>query len=277
MRKNRFLTRLSSGSFVVAVAAGAVLLTDGVSHAASPTRIPQVMVAAPATTTTVATTKLDTSPSSPVTYGTQVTLTATISAAPAGAAPAGVVQFKDGSTPLNSPVPVSYSTASNGTVTGTASTSTPDLTPGTHSLTAMFIPSDPTLTSTSPSNSVNFTVTPSPGTTTTCPTTTILHESPGTTDLLSPFKVELAAKLTDSCGKSLDGQLISFYGDDHKLLGQATTDKNGVAQCSAQEDPLAHIVYGITAGYVAYFPGDGIYLSSTQHAPGTIEIFPSGK
>jgi hypothetical protein len=100
-----------------------------------------VFQANPAATTTA----LGVTPSSPVAAGTGETLTATITP---GAA--GTVQFMDGSTPLGSPVMET---------TGSASTSA-TLTSGTHSLTAVFTPADPTSFIGSTSPSVAYTVNP---------------------------------------------------------------------------------------------------------------------
>jgi hypothetical protein len=242
MRKNRFLTRLSSGSFVVVVATGAVLLTDGVSHAATATS-PQVTTAAKTTT------ELDVSTTS-VTYGTPVTLTATIN----DLATAGTVQFKDGNN-----TNLGKATISN----GKASRSIDTLPPGLHSLTAEFTPTDPA-TSGSTSDPVTLMVTRQE---------TILTESPGTMYLLSISKVELAAKLTEApTGKPIEGRMIDFYGSDGQLLCHASTNATGLAQCSGAEDVLGHIVRGVPGGYEADFLGDDYYGPSTQNASGTIGI-----
>jgi hypothetical protein len=243
MRKNRFLTRLSSGAFVVAVATGAVLLTDGVSDAAATAASPQVTTAATTTTT-----ELDVSATS-VTYGTPVTLTATITPAAAG-----TVQFKDGNN-----TNLGETTVSNGKASRSIST----LTPGRHSLTAEFTPTDPA-TSGSTSDPVTLVVTRQE---------TILTESPGTMYLLSISKVELAAKLTEApTGKPIEGRMIDFYGSDGQLLCHASTNATGLAQCSGAEDVLGHIVRGVPGGYEAEFLGDDYYGPSTQNASGTIGI-----
>ncbi|MGH3815033.1 MAG: Ig-like domain-containing protein [Pseudonocardiaceae bacterium] len=91
-------------------------------------------------------TTMTTSPASQVAQGTPVTLTAAI--APATAA--GTVQFKDGATNLGDPVAVSN---------GTASASTSTLAVGSHSLTAVFTPSDPAAANPSTSPAVPLTVT----------------------------------------------------------------------------------------------------------------------
>lgn len=97
-------------------------------------------VTAPATPTTTA---LVASPSNSAPLGDAVTLTATVS--PSGAA--GTVQFRDGGNVLTD-VP---------TVGGVATFSTSDLTTGSHTLTAVFLPSGPDY-STSTSSSVSYTI-----------------------------------------------------------------------------------------------------------------------
>jgi hypothetical protein len=146
---------------------------------------------------------------------------------------------------------------------GIASRSISKLTPGEHSLTAVFTPTD----STSPesvSEPVTLVVTRQE---------TILTESPGTMYLVSLSNVELAAKLTEApTGKPVEGRMIDFYGDDHKLLCHASTDATGLARCRGPEDVLGHIVHGVLGGYEADFLGDEYYGPSTQNASGTIGI-----
>jgi hypothetical protein len=90
---------------------------------------------APAATTSTA---LAVTPASPQPVGTALTLTATLT--PSGAV--GSVQFKDGVTNLGSAVAVSG---------GTAHITNSTLAAGTHSLTAVFTPTDPTAFTTSTS------------------------------------------------------------------------------------------------------------------------------
>jgi hypothetical protein len=120
--KNGFLSWLWSRALVVVVAAGVVLLTEGVSADARPS------VSAPQVMATGTSTGLTTCPDSPVPYGTRVTLTAKVTPATA----TGTVKFTDGTTAELGTVPVSSN--------GTASVSTEALTIGTHSLTAVFTP-----------------------------------------------------------------------------------------------------------------------------------------
>ncbi len=147
MYKNKFLSRLLSAAFVSTVTAGAALLTDGVSDAATPSvSVRQAM----ATSTS---TELTTCPTSPITQGNSVTLTARVTPATA----TGTVKFTDETTD---------GTADLGTVpvsrNGTTSVSTKALTTGTHSLTAAFTPANTTLF-TGSFSTVSLTVTATEG------------------------------------------------------------------------------------------------------------------
>lgn len=245
MRKNRFLTRLSSGAFVVVVAAGAALLTDGVSDAASAAASPQVTTAAKADTAT----ELNVSATS-VTSGTPVRLTAKISPADA----AGTVQFKEGNNTNLGQADVRKGKAWLDST----------LTPGEHSLIAVFTPAADSANLGSVSEPVTLMVTRQG---------TILTQSPGTMYLVSPSSVELAAKLTEAAtGQPVEGRMIDFYGNDHKLLCHASTDTTGLARCRGPEDVPGHIVHGVLGGYEAKFLGDKYYDPSTQNASGTIGI-----
>ncbi len=102
-----------------------------------------------ATTPTATTTVLEVSPGSPAAANTVETLTATIS--PPGVT--GAVQFKDGSASIGGPVAVSG---------GPASTTT-TLAPGTHSLIAVFTPTDLTGAHGSSSAVVSSVVSAPPG------------------------------------------------------------------------------------------------------------------
>jgi hypothetical protein len=102
-----------------------------------------------ATTPTITTTTLEVSPSSPPAGTTVETLTATIS--PPGVI--GWVQFQDGTCSIGDPVAVSDDSASTTTT----------LAPGTHSLTAVFTPTDLTGTRGSTSAAVAAVVSAPPG------------------------------------------------------------------------------------------------------------------
>lgn len=90
------------------------------------------------------TTRLTVTPASPAVEGTVQTLTATVSPSAA----AGLVQFKDRTNHIGSPVPVS-----NGTARATAT-----LAVGTHSLTAVFTSTNPSMFASSTSAAVSYVV-----------------------------------------------------------------------------------------------------------------------
>jgi hypothetical protein len=244
--RKRFLTRLSSGVLVVAVATGGVLLTGGVSHAA-PLVTPQV---------TATTTQLTSSPASPVAQGNPVTLTAAVTPTTA----AGTVQFMDGTADLGDPV-----VASN----GAASVSTSELAVGSHQLTAVFTPTNPATYGPSTSPAVTFVVT-APTVAAATRRVSILTQSTASIDLLPLPKVELAAKLTDAVtGEPITARMIDFYGGGQELC-QAPTDMYGWVHCAAAENFGPQTVNEIVAGYEAVFSGDRDYGPSTQHAAATI-------
>jgi hypothetical protein len=245
MRKNRFLIRLSAGAFVIVVAAGAVLLTDGVSDAASTAASPQVTT----TTTPISPTiTLSTSPISPVTYGTPVTLTAMIDQAAAG-----TVQFKDNNTNLGGAVFVNNHKASMPIST---------LTGGQHPLTAEFTPTDSATYGPSTSNTVTLVVKQS----------TILTEFTGSIDLLPPTEVELVAKLTTTDGP-VASRRIDFSAGRQELC-TASTDVNGWARCSAPENWGPQTAKELFGGFDAVFSGDDEYFPSSQQASATIGTAP---
>lgn len=253
MRQNGFLIWLSSGAFVATVAAGAALLTEGVSNAIPPTSLRQVMATSTPTVTL--------SPSASSVYqGELVTLTATISPATAGD-----VQFRDGSTNLGDPVPVN-----NGTAMAILQTSM--LTVSTHLLTAVFTPT------TAGSSSTTSTAVPlevrAPSGATTTRQATILTQSKGSIDAVPPPDVELAATLTQATtGQAVTGRTIKFYGGD-QLLCQATTDATGLAQCSGAENLGTQTAKEVVAGYDAVFTGDAEYGPSSQHTSATVGTAP---
>jgi Bacterial Ig-like domain (group 3) len=106
-----------------------------------------IVVNAPAGATATNTT-LTTSPAATVAQGYPMALTATVTPATA----VGTVQFRDGTTNFGNSVVVS-----NGIASGSAST----LGPGTHTLTAVFTPTDPAAFNPSMSSEVPLTVTDS--------------------------------------------------------------------------------------------------------------------
>ncbi|MFK0158125.1 Ig-like domain repeat protein [Streptomyces sp. NPDC090493] len=113
----------------------------------------------PVPSVTATTTTLAATPASPVVAGTSVKLTATV--APNTAA--GTVQFKDGTQAVGSPVAVSA---------GTAALTTSALAAGSHSLTAVFTPSDAAVYAPSASTALPYTVKVKPPTVVTAPKVT---------------------------------------------------------------------------------------------------------
>ncbi|MGH3695384.1 MAG: Ig-like domain repeat protein [Pseudonocardiaceae bacterium] len=145
MRSSRSFHRPTAGTFLVAVAAGAVLLPlAGPSSAAPPVSNLQITRA---TAVQVSSDVLAPSMTSAVTQGAPVTLIAAVTPATA----AGTVQFMDGMTAVGDPV-----TVTNGAALATTSTSA--LAVGSHALTAVFTPADKVYgPSTSPALSLTVT------------------------------------------------------------------------------------------------------------------------
>lgn len=144
MRGSRSFHRPTAGTFLVAAAAGAVLLPlGGLSSAAPPASNPETR----ATTVQVVSDALTPSLTSAVAQGAPVTLIAAVSPATA----VGTVQFMDGMTTLGNPV-----TVTNGAASTTTSTSA--LAVGSHALTAVFTPANKVYSpSTSPALSLTVT------------------------------------------------------------------------------------------------------------------------
>ncbi len=122
-------------------------------------------------------TMLDMTPASPAAPGTVDRLTATVTPTVAGS-----VQFKDGVTTLGDPVDVTGNTASMTTTLG----------PGSHSLTAVFTPTDTTAFSPSLSPSVAYVVNPAV-TTTTLDLTPVSPAAVGTVEMLTATVTPSAA------------------------------------------------------------------------------------
>jgi hypothetical protein len=132
-----------------------------------------------ATTTTIAA-----SPAGSAQQGAAVTLTATVS--PSGAT--GAVQFQDvtGATPVDVGAPATVSG-------GSASVSVSNLSVGSHSLRAVFTPTDPATFGSSTSANLTYSITSTPAT----PTTTALTTSPAGTAVLGD-PVTLTASVSPS-------------------------------------------------------------------------------
>jgi hypothetical protein len=220
MRLYRYFYGYAARTFLIAVAiVGTLLLVGGMAKAAPPrSALPATGALAPAATTTT----LTTSPVSQAVQGALVTLTAKVStqtaAGVAPQAPAGAVQFKDGSDNLSSPVPV---VLSPGTNTGTAVGTISQLTVGPHQLSAVFIPSDAAVLATSPSQTVPFMVIAS-STGPLATRTSLTTPSPSTVAQDTPVTLQATVSPATAAGK------VQFKDGAADLGGPATVS-NGTA------------------------------------------------
>jgi len=148
---------------------------------------------------------LSTSAASPVTQGTAVTLTATLTPTSA----IGMVQFKDGSTNLGDPVAVDN---------GTASTTTSTLAVGSHQLTAVFTSTNAMLYGPSTSPAVPFTISGATATSTT------LNASSTAT----PVVVGSTVTLTATVNPNTAAGTVQFR-DGATNIGPAVAVSNGTA------------------------------------------------
>jgi Big-like domain-containing protein len=241
-------------TFVAVVAAS--LLLGGVANSAPPGGAPQTTeVLAPIATSTA----LAVSPVSPVAPGTRVTLTATITPSTA----AGTVQFKDATTDIGAPVPVSNN--------GTASGSTSMLALGSHSLTAVFTPATPTAFSPSTSPAVTYVIAGAPGTANNAgmvagtgtsasaatATNTVLTTSP-TSMVTQGSPVTLTATITPSTAVGT----VQFKDGATNIGAPVTVSNNGTA--SGSTSMLAPGSHQLTA---VFTPADPVMFSpSTSSA-----------
>ena len=193
------------------------------------------------TTTTVAA-----NPASPVTAGTSVTFTATVS--PANAA--GSVQFADGGASLGAAVAVSN---------GTATFTTGSLAAGAHSITAAFTPSGNGF-SASTSSALAYTVNPAAAT----PTTTALAVSPANT--AAQFST---VSLTATVSPAAAAGAVQF-SDNGTALGSPVAVSGGSATFSSSS--LAVGAHSFTATFVP--TNSTAYVGSTSAAvPYSITAF----
>jgi hypothetical protein len=207
--------------------------TGSTSAAASYT-----VTAQPATTTTTA---LNVTPASPVVQGTVVTLTGTVSP---NNAP-GKIQFYDGSTAFGAPVTLSSGSGSLMTSLGN------QLSVGTHSLTAKFVPTDSAAFGTSTSAATSFVVTAPPKTTTIAVTL-----QPSATVVVGT-SVSVKATLTPSTAVGT----VQFK-DGSSALGAPVTVSGGTATYT--DSTLAIGSHSLTA---VFTPTDaGAYVASTSPA-----------
>ncbi len=189
----------------------------------------QVFPAAPAATAT--STALTLSPASPQTAGSNVTLTANVSAATGPAPTDGTVKFFDGATQIGADKPF----------TGAAvSVSTSALTVGSHALTAQYVPAGATFSG-STSTASNFTIT---GVVT--PTTTALAVNTGTGVAFSPVQLTAtvspagaAGTVTFSDGSTVLGTTAAGSGTFTLTTSALGTGSHTLSATFAPTDPAA--------------------------------------
>ena len=197
--------------------------------------VPQSVTAAD-TTTVVA------SSSNPSEFGGAVTFTATESVvSPGGGTPTGTVQFEDGGSALEAPVPVDGS--------GQAALTTSGLTVGSHTISAVY--SSDTANFNSSSGDVTQTVGPA--------RTTLFYQGATTADFHD--SATLAARLvrTDN-GAPIPGQMIDLTMASESC--SATTGSNGEAACTITPVDVA-ATYSVAAG----FSGTANYKPSSSSEP----------
>jgi autotransporter-associated beta strand protein len=192
-------------------------------------------------------------PSSPSSFGTAVTFTATVTPAIGGVEPTGTVEFLDGTNVLGSTALVN----SGGTATATFTTGKTQLTGGSHSITAVYVPGTDPNYQASASTVVTYLVNTA-GT-----TTTITGETPSGGSTFGQ-QVTFTATVTPSINLVDPTGTVKFF-DGTTLLGSGTlADVGGVATTSytTAVDQLLGGSHSITAVYV---PGtDPNYQSSTS-------------
>ncbi len=186
---------------------------------------------------TVTTTSLNITPPSPITVGTQSTLTATV--LPNNAA--GTVQFKDGATNIGSAVTVSG---------GTASTMT-TFTVNTHSVQAIFTPTDSNAFQGSQSTAQTYVVNAASAT----PTTTTLGVGPA-----SPQTFGTSVTFTGTVSPSTAVGSVQFL-DGSVVVGTGTVS-GGVA--TATNSTLAAGGHSLVAAFV---PTDSSQFAASQSSP----------
>ncbi|MEU6643436.1 Ig-like domain-containing protein [Saccharomonospora sp. NPDC046836] len=207
----------------------------------SPTQYTSTDPDAPITTSTA----LSVTPASPVTDGTPVTLTATVSPASA----TGTVQFVDGAGNLGSPVPVSG---------GTATLTTSSLSAGAHSLTAVFTGSAPNISgSTSPA--VNYTVEAKVAQ----PTTTALSVNPsGTVEQYSSVTLNATVSPAGAAGR------VQFT-DNGANVGAPVTVSGG--QATLATSTLAAGSHSLKA---VFLPTNSADYAGSESAGVALEVTP---
>jgi hypothetical protein len=250
MRTRRFFRRYAARAFLVAVAVLGALSIGGSANAAPRAALQVTDFIAPAATTAT----LTTSPVSQAVQGTLVTLTARVTpqtaAGVAAQAPAGNVQFKDGTDNLGNPVNVV-----NGTAVGTIS----QLPVGARQLSAVFTPSDSTAFTTSTSQTVPFMVIAS-STGPAATRTSLSTSSPSTVAQGTP--VTLTAAVTPATATGT----VQFK-DGTANLGNSVTVSNGTA--SGSTSTLAGGSHELTAVFI---PANPAAVSPSTSPPLTFAI-----
>ena len=199
----------------------------------------------PAVVATPTSTTLATVPASPQNAGTPVTLNAAVSPATAG-----TVQFKDGASNIGSPVSVSG---------GAASTSSSSLTVGSHSLTAVFTPTNTTLFAGSTSPGVTFVVNGIPAT----PTTTGLSVNPSTAPAFTAVALHAdVTKTSDATALAAGTGSVKFL-DGATVLGTAPLTASGASLSSSS---FAVGTHQVTAQFVPTDPATFSGSTSLQVA-----------
>jgi Bacterial Ig-like domain (group 3) len=209
---------LVAGSAAVttsALAAGSHSLTvqfvpsDPTAFSGSTSTAVVFVVTTPAAIST--STTLTVTPASPQVSGTSVTLTAAVSAT--AGSPVGSVKFFDGATQVGGTQPL---------VAGAAAVSTSALSVGSHSLTAQFVPANPTAFSGSTSSPSTFVITSPTGAR---PTVTVLSVKPSSQ--IQGKWVTLIAQVSVA-DKTHPRGGVTFY-DGTTRIGHAHVRHNGLA------------------------------------------------
>ncbi len=191
-------------------------------------------------------TSLVVSPATQTTFGSPITLTATVSHSGA-TAPTGTVTFFDGTTSLGSP-----NLPASGTVTFT--TTATQLGGGSHSLTAFY--SGDTKYDNSTSTAVNYTVNPAA----TATTLTVTPASPQTFGT----PVTFTATITGTTGGVLPTGTVTFMDGTATLASGIAV--GGTAPIIATYTPTNSQFIGGTHSVTAVYSGDANYATSTSAA-----------
>ncbi|HEY2042541.1 MAG TPA: Ig-like domain-containing protein [Jatrophihabitans sp.] len=211
--------------------------SDTTSYVASTSPATTLVVNAPATPTT---TTLTVTPAGPVEFGTSVTFAATVAATHSGdpAPSGGSVQFKDGSTSLGT----------SSLTSGAAAFSTGGLAGGPHTITATYLPADPTVFAQSTSDTALLTVNAQP-------TTTTLAVTPN-----SPVTAGDSVTLTATVSPASAAGAVNFI-DGTTSLGSANVT-SGKAVFVTKD--LAVGDRSLTAGFLP--TADTVFAQSTSAA-----------